>query len=149
MKPVTTDICSERVYPAIFTRQSDKRVAATLTLHTKKSPLHNAVGFLENLEQIDVLATASELVLELLDATSGIDETLLTSEGGVRIGSNIANYHLVINAIDCFSLATTHSRASQIFSACRNVDEGNRVELWMDISFHSIFRRFRAIPDAL
>jgi hypothetical protein len=97
----------------------------------------------------DVLATASELVLELLDATSGIDETLLTSKGGVRIGSNIANYHLVINAIDCFSLATTHGRASQIFGASRNVDEGNRVELWMNFSFHSIFRRFRAIPDAL
>lgn len=107
------------------------------------------MGFVGNLEQIDVLATASELVLELLDATSGIDETLLTSKGGVRVGGNVANDYLVVHAIDCFRLATTHSRASQIFGASRNVDEGNRVELWMDISFHSIFRRFRAIPDAL
>ena len=84
-----------------------------------------------------VLATASELVLELLDAASRIDETLLASEGRVRIGSNIANHHLVINAIDCFRLAATHSGASQIFSASRNIDEGNRVELWMNISFHS------------
>ena len=59
-----------------------------------------------DLQSARVLATASELVLELLDATSGIDETLLTSEGRVRISSNIANHHLVINAIDCFSLAT-------------------------------------------
>gem|GEM_PF-3624433 len=90
-----------------------------------------------DLKSARVLATASELVLELLDATSGIDETLLTGKGGVRISSNIANYHLVINAIDCFSLATTHGGASQIFSASRNIDEGNRVELWMNISFHS------------
>jgi len=90
-----------------------------------------------DLKSARVLATASELVLELLDATSGIDETLLTSEGRVRISSNIANHHLVINAIDCFSLATTHGGASQIFSASRNIDEGNRVELWMNISFHS------------
>ena len=92
----------------------------------------------KDLEQTRVLATAAELALELLDATSGIDETLLTSEGRVRVGSNIANYHLVINAIDCFSLAATHRGASQIFSASRNVDEGNRVELWMNISFHSM-----------
>jgi hypothetical protein len=90
-----------------------------------------------DLKTARVLATTSELVLKLFDATSGIDETLLTRKGRVRISSNIANYHLVIHAIDGFSLAATHGGASQIFSASRNIDEGNRVELWMNISFHS------------
>jgi len=75
--------------------------------------------------------------LEFLDTASGVDKTLLTSKGRMRIRSDVANYHLVIHPINCFCLATTHSGTSQIFSASRNVDEGNRVELWMNISFHS------------
>jgi hypothetical protein len=54
------------------------------------------------------LATAAEFRLEFLDATCGVDETLLTSESRVRIGSNVANYDLVFNTIYSFSLATTH-----------------------------------------
>ena len=75
--------------------------------------------------------------MELLDAASGIDEALLTGEGGVRIGSNIADHDLVFSAVDSFSLAATSRGASQELVACRDVDECDRIELRMDVSFHS------------
>jgi hypothetical protein len=82
------------------------------------------------------LSATTELGLELLDTTCGVDETLLTSEGRVRISSDVTNDDLKINAVNRFSFRTTHSGTSQKLRACRNVDEGNRLELWMDISFH-------------
>jgi hypothetical protein len=109
------------------------------SLGKKESPLHIAAGFLEEIICCRfVLATATELVLELLDATSGIDETLLAGESRVRIGGDIADHHLVFHIIDGFSLVATHGGTSQIFNAGRNIYECNRVELWMDISFHSV-----------
>ncbi len=47
-----------------------------------------------------LLATALELVGELLDATSGIDEALLTGIGGMRVHRDFTKEHVVIFAID-------------------------------------------------
>ena len=73
------------------------------------------------------LAAAAELVLELLDAACCVDETLLTSEGGMRIGSDVANHNLVFITVDCFCLAATHSGLSQELVTCGNVDECYRI----------------------
>lgn len=105
-------------------------------MNTKKAPQCKNCGAFWKLVGYDVLATTTELRLELLDAASGVDEALLTCEGRVRIGSDVADHDLIFYAVDSFCLATTHSGTSQIFRASRNVDEGNRVELWMDFSFH-------------
>ena len=83
------------------------------------------------------LAAAAELVLELLDAACCVDETLLTSEGGMRIGSDVANYDLVFITVDCFCLASTHSGLGQELVACGNVNECDGIECRMEISFHS------------
>ena len=74
--------------------------------------------------------------MELLDAASCVDETLLTCEGGMRIGSNVANHNLVFITVDCFCLTATHSGLGQELVTCRNVDERYRVECRMEISFH-------------
>ena len=82
------------------------------------------------------LAAAAELVLELLDAASCIDETLLSGEGGMRVGSNVANHDLVFITVDCLCLAATHSGLGQELVTCGNVDECDRVECRMKIRFH-------------
>jgi hypothetical protein len=82
------------------------------------------------------LTAATELGLELLDATCGVDETFLTRKGGVRIGGNIANNDLMLDAINGFGLAATHCGAGQEFRAGGNIHEGNGIQFWMDISFH-------------
>ena len=107
--------------------------AVTLTLNEdEKAPLLR-VGLWEidksvlQLDELSELAAAAELVLELLDATSGINETLLTSEGRVRISSDITNDDLIFSAVDCFCFATTHSGLRQELVACRDVDECDRI----------------------
>ena len=74
--------------------------------------------------------------MELLNAACSVDEALLTSEGGVRIGSDVANNDLVFNAVDCFCLAATHGGLRQKLVTCGDVDECDRVECRVEISFH-------------
>ena len=96
------------------------------------------------------LTTTTELGLELLDATSSVDEALFTGVSRVRIRSDVADHDLVLNTIDDLCLTATHGGAGQIFGACGDVDECDRVELWMDVSFHGKFlSRFGLSPDAL
>ena len=99
------------------------------------------------MDQACELAATAELVLELLDATSSIDETLLTSKGRVRISSNITDHDLVFGAVDSFSLATTHSGLRQELMSCRDVDERDRIELRMEISFHSKMPSNKVVAD--
>ena len=74
--------------------------------------------------------------MELLYTACGVDETLLTREGGMRVRSNVANHDLIFITVDCFSLAAPHSGLSQELVACGDVDECDRVECRMEISFH-------------
>lgn len=82
------------------------------------------------------LASAAELVLELFDAAGGIDEALLTGEGGVRVGSDVADNDLVIHTVNGFGLAAAHSRAGQELVTSGDIDECDGIELRMEISFH-------------
>ena len=54
----------------------------------------------------------------------------------MRIGSNVANHDLVFITVYCFCLAATHSGLGQELVTCGNVDECDRVECRMEISFH-------------
>ena len=45
-------------------------------------------------------AAATKLLLELLDATRCVDETLFASEDRVRVRRDIDNEHLVFNTVD-------------------------------------------------
>ena len=75
--------------------------------------------------------------MELLDAAGGINEALLAGKGRVLIGGDIADHDLVINAVDGFRLAATHGRASQELVTSGDVDKSDRIELRMEIRFHS------------
>ena len=88
----------------------------------KKTPLFRDGAF-KRVENVNQLAAATELVLELLDAASSVDEALLTGEGGVRVSSNVANHDLIFITVDCFCLAATHSGLGQELVACGNVNE--------------------------
>ncbi len=105
--------------------------------HTKKPRSFESGAFEKMFGSVARLAAAAELVLELLDAAGGVDEALLTGEGGVRIGGDIADHDLVIDAVDGFRLAATHGGASEELVPRGDVDERDRIELRMEISFHS------------
>ena len=47
-----------------------------------------------------LLTSALELVGELLDATSGVDETLLTGVGRMRVHRDFTNEHVVVFTIN-------------------------------------------------
>ena len=49
-------------------------------------------------------ATATELVLELLYPTCGIDKALFTRVSRVGICSHIADNYMILDAIDCLQL---------------------------------------------
>ncbi len=69
-------------------------------------------GCLFKIEILNSLAaTAAELVLELLNASSRIDEALFTSEDWVGVGSDVANDHLVLDAVDLFAAVCFDCRA--------------------------------------
>jgi len=122
---------------AAATRSYHSRAAAwvgeDLNLAAKavanKKPRSSETGFLKiKCQSTAQLTTAAELVLELLDAACSVDEALLTGEGRVRIGSDVANHDLVFSAVDCFCLAATHGGLRQELVACGDVDECDRVE---------------------
>lgn len=82
------------------------------------------------------LATATELGLELLNATSGINEALFTGVGWMRVHGNVANHNAVLNAINGFLLLGLDCGMSQKLLTGRNVDEANRLVIWMNIFSH-------------
>ena len=87
---------------------NNQKRAAAEAVTNQKTPLFRDGALKKKYWSSAQLATAAELVLELFNATSSVDEALLTSEGGVRIGSDITNHDLVFRAVDCFCLAATH-----------------------------------------
>lgn len=93
-------------------------------------------------------AAATKLRLEFLDAPGGIDEALLARIRGMRIGGNIADHDLVLHSVDFLGLATAHRRAGKELVSGGNVDEGDRIELGMDFSFHG-YSYSLINPDAL
>jgi len=102
----------------------------------RKSPALSKRGFEKN-RRNSRLAAAAELVLELLDAASGVDEALFTGESRVRVRSDIADHDLVFSTVDGFRLAATHRGTGQKLVTSGDVDKCDRIEFRMDISFHS------------
>ena len=80
----------------------------------------------------------TEALLELVDTTLGINELVLTSEEGVRVGSNTAGNHVVLNTIDNLSLSGGSGGTSDEAAARGDVHEHNRIVLGMEICLHSI-----------
>ena len=80
----------------------------------------------------------TEALLELVDTTLGIHELVLTGEEGVRVGSNTARNHVVLNTIDNLSLSGGSGGTSDEAAARGDVHEHYRIVLGMQISFHSL-----------
>ena len=74
--------------------------------------------------------------MELFDAAGGVDETLLTGEGGVRVGGDVADHDIVFDPVDGFLLVAAHGGTGQELATGGDVDECDRIELGMEISFH-------------
>ena len=83
-------------------------------------------------------AAAAELLLELLNATRRIDEALFPGVGRMRVRSDVANNHEVVNAVDFFDLLAFHCRARDKACACGNVDKAYGFVVWVDFVFHSL-----------
>ena len=83
-------------------------------------------------------AYGAETLLELVDATLGVHELVLTGEEGVRVGGDTAGNHVVLNTIDNLSLSGGSGGASDEAAARGDVHEHYRIVLWMQISFHSL-----------
>ena len=93
-----------------------------------------------NLTQSGLLGAANgtETLLELVDTTLGVHELVLTGEEGVRVGSNTAGNHIVLNTINLFLLGGSSSGAGDETAARGDVHEHYRIVLRMQISFHSL-----------
>ena len=80
----------------------------------------------------------AEALLELVDATLGVHELVLTGEEGVRVGGDTAGNHIVLNTVDNLSLGGGSGGASDEAAARGDVHEHYRIVLRMQISFHSL-----------
>lgn len=83
-----------------------------------------------------ILALAGKLGLELLYPSSSVYKPLFTSEGWMRIHSNVPVKKVVVYTVHSFSLFRTDRGKSVKFFTGRNIYKGNRVEVWMNIFFH-------------
>lgn len=81
---------------------------------------------------------ATELVLELLYATSRIHETLFAGVHWMRIHSNIANHLYVVYAVNIFTFASLfRDRRERLeFFSSRNVYENSWIVFWMNALLH-------------
>lgn len=54
----------------------------------------------------------------------------------MRVSGDVADHDLVLNTINHLGLASAHGGACQELVPGRNVDKCDRVQLWMNFSFH-------------
>ena len=71
----------------------------------------------------------AEALLELVDATLGVHELVLTGEEGVRVGGDTAGNHIVLHAIDFFLLGGGSGGTGDEAAARGDVHEHNRIVL--------------------
>mgnify|MGYP001595421714 CR=1 FL=1 len=83
-------------------------------------------------------ANSTETLLELVDATFGINEGRLTSVEWVSVCSNAHGDNEVIYAINIFNVVGFLSGAREVALTRSHVLEDYWVVIWMNISFHSI-----------
>lgn len=84
------------------------------------------------------LTAAAELVLELLYAASGVDETLLTSVNGMRVHGDVAEYLNALDAVNGLHLMTLcrDSGVRHELLSGRNVNENGWIIVGMNTFFH-------------
>lgn len=104
----------------------------------KKPRLHGKRGFWK-LSWTSLLPAATELVLELLNATCSVNEALLTGVNRVGIHGDVTDDHVILDAIDGFLAIRLGSRLSEEILSCGNVPVANRMSFWMDTSFHDYY----------
>ncbi|OHE70952.1 MAG: hypothetical protein A2007_03935 [Verrucomicrobia bacterium GWC2_42_7] len=80
--------------------------------------------------------TATEFLIEFLNAAFGVDEAFLTSIGWVGICSYVANDDEMVNPINLFYLLGTHGGFCQKLLPSRYVDKADWVKIGMNIFLH-------------
>jgi hypothetical protein len=80
----------------------------------------------------------TELLTELLDATSGIDDFVLAREEWVRFSRNLDLHQWVFFTVVGDFFAGLDGRTGNEFEIARQVVENNFAVIWMDIGFHGI-----------
>lgn len=83
-----------------------------------------------------LFAGALELVCELFDATSSIDETLFTGVGRMRIHGHITHDHVILFPINLLLAGGLHGGLGQEAFASGNVEEAKIVKVGMAGVFH-------------
>ena len=84
-------------------------------------------------------AYRAETLLELVDATLGVHELVLTGEEGVRVGGDTAGHNIVLHTVDFFLLGGGHGGAGDEAAARGDVHEHYRIVLGMDVCLHNDF----------
>lgn len=81
----------------------------------------------------------TEALLELVDATLGIHELVLTGEERVGVGRNAAGNYIVLYTVNFFLFGGSNSGAGNETATRGNVHEHNGVVLRMNVCFHNVF----------
>jgi len=80
----------------------------------------------------------TKLLTELLDATSGVDDLVLTGVERMRFGRNFDLHEWVLLAFEFGCFACADSRAGDEFEVVRHVVEQNFAVIWMDALLHGL-----------
>ncbi|APA66734.1 hypothetical protein YQ44_01655 [Janthinobacterium sp. 1_2014MBL_MicDiv] len=83
----------------------------------------------------------TELLTELLDATSGIDDFVLAREEWVRFSRNLDLHQWVFFTVVGDFFAGLDGRAGNEFEIARQIVENNFAVFWMGIDFHGILSK--------
>ena len=92
------------------------------------------------LAQSGLLGTTNgaETLLELVDATLGVHELVLTGEEGVGVRGDTAGNHIVLHAINLLLLGGGSGGTGDEAAARGDIHEHYGIVLGMQISFHSL-----------
>src|SRR5450830_1819679 len=83
----------------------------------------------------------TELLTELLDATSGIDDFVLAREEWVRFSRNLDLHQWVFFTVVGDFFAGLDGRAGNEFEIARQIVENNFAVFWMGIDFHGVLSK--------
>lgn len=81
-------------------------------------------------------AAAGELLVELVDAASGVHEALFTGVSRVGVTGDVTNDEHILNTVDSLLAVGLHGGFGEIAAARGNVLEADVVKFWMNLVFH-------------
>lgn len=108
----------------------------------KKTAFHKESGFENCLGKtlgcwFWTTRNGAKTLLKFVDASFGINELILTCKEGMRIRSDAARNHEVLNTIDVFLFSGSSGGASDEPCACGDVHKHDWIIFRMEVCLHS------------